>query len=161
MRTIGDRKACGSKARGLRIFRVATIIIAGPNLVGCNTVSNALNPYYETPPPSAYLGELNDRALYGEVDKAERARSALEQMATYQRAHTPQPTNPVLQPAVVRLLWIPDHVNKSGDLVPAHYYYLKVLSDRWAVKDAFELEAQLSPGGNAAGIASMPYVKAK
>jgi hypothetical protein len=52
-------------------------------------------------------------------------------------------------------MWIPDHLNKSGDLVPAHYYYVKVLNDRWAVQDAFELEQQL---GSTKEASSMPFV---
>ena len=73
------------------------------------------------------------------------------------RAHNPQPVNPVMAPAVVRLMWVPDHLNKHGDLVPAHYYYLKVLKERWVVSDAFELESQLhGPGGGSSS--AIPYV---
>jgi hypothetical protein len=51
-------------------------------------------------------------------------------------------------------MWVPDHLNAHGDLVPAHYYYLKVKKDSWALQDAFELEAQLgsSSGGNASAV---------
>jgi hypothetical protein len=52
-------------------------------------------------------------------------------------------------------MWIPDHLNKSGDLVPAHYYYLKVKGDQWALTDAFELENQLGTTNSAS---SVPYV---
>jgi hypothetical protein len=122
---------------------------------GCGYAGNLLNPFYEIPPPEAYLGERSDKALLGEDDKGDRARAALEQMATYRRAKTPQPVDPVVQPSVVRLMWIPDHLNKHGDLVPAHYYYLKVLKDRWAVTDAFELESQL---GSSKSTSNIPYV---
>jgi hypothetical protein len=122
---------------------VLGFIMAG--FCSCTSTSNLLNPFYETPPPEAYLGEKNDRALSGTAERSETARAALEAMATYRRAHDPQPTYPVVQPAVVRLMWVPDHLNKSGDMVPSHYYYLKVLSDRWAVQDSFELESQLGP----------------
>ena len=46
-------------------------------------------------------------------------------------------------------MWIPDHLNGHGDLVPAHYYFLRVLPERWAVTDAYEVEQILSngPGG--------------
>jgi hypothetical protein len=48
---------------------------------------------------------------------------------------------------------VPDHLNSHGDLVPAHYYYLKVKKEQWAVSDAFELEGQLnSSTGNASAI---------
>ncbi len=121
---------------------------------GCGTVGNFFNPFYETPSPVAYFGEKNDAALNNEGSgKASNARAALEAMGTYQRANAPQPINPVMQPAVVRLMWVPDHLNSHGDLVPAHYYYLKVKRDQWAVTDAFELEAQLgSTTGNASSI---------
>jgi hypothetical protein len=125
------------------------------SFTGCQSIGNYLNPFYETPPDYAYLGEKNDRALNTTYEKAETAREALEHMATYRRGHTPEPTYPVMQPAVVRLMWIPDHLNKNGDLVPAHYYYLKVLSERWAVQDSFELEQQLSNQNDASAI---PYI---
>lgn len=131
-------------------------------LTGCNTVSNAMNPLYEAPSERAMLGDRNDHALNGSQTKVDTARQALDVMTTYQRTNLPQPQNPVLQPAVVRLMWVPDRLNKSGDLVPAHYYYLKVLGDRWAVQDAFELEAQLNgPKGAASGAgatSNVPYV---
>jgi hypothetical protein len=121
---------------------------------GCSSLGAVFNPFYERPSEVAYLGEKNDAALNNEGGgKAVKAREALEAMGTYQRAHAPQPVNPVLQPAVVRLMWVPDHLNSHGDLVPAHYYYLKVKRDQWAVSDAFELEAQLgSTTGNSSSI---------
>lgn len=131
-------------------------------LCACSTVSNAMNPYYEPPPPEALLGERNDHALSGNREKSETARQALDAMASYQRAHSPSPNRPVMQPAVVRLMWIPDRLNKNGDLVPAHYYYLKVLDERFAVSDAFELEQQLNgPRGAAGAISNYPYVHAE
>ena len=125
------------------------LLMACGMLCSCNTMSRVLNPFQETPPPEAYLGEKNDHALNEGEGKAETARTALEAMSSYQRAQPPQPYNPVMQPAVVRLMWVPDRLNKHGDLVPAHYYYLKVLQDRWALQDAFELEGQLSRKGDA------------
>ena len=127
--------------------------------ISCAATGNTLNPFYETPPPEALLGEKNDKALYGGGDKAEQARGALEAMTTYRRAHTPEPVDPVIQPAVVRLLWIPDHLNKNGDLIPPHYYYLKVLKDRWAVSDSFDLEAQLNGDKKSSITDSLPYIK--
>ena len=113
-------------------------------LSGCSTMGQVFNPFYEAPSEVAYLGEKNDHALQdGSGQKADRARAAFEAAGNYQRALPPQPVNPVIQPSVVRLMWIPDHLNSHGDLVPAHYYYVKVLKDRWAVSDAFELEGQL------------------
>lgn len=122
---------------------------------GCTTTSNLLNPFYEPPTEEALLGSKDDHALNENEGKAEKARTALESIAEYRRAHEPKPYDPVLQPAVVRLMWIPDHLNKHGDLVPAHFYYLKVLSDRWAVTDAFELEGQLRGKGN--DTSNIPY----
>ncbi len=122
---------------------------------GCSTMGNILNPFYETPGPEAFKGQPNDHALNEERGKEQDARAQLDQMATYERAHAPKPVNPVVQPAVVRLMWIPDHLNTSGDLVPAHYYYLKVLDDRWKVTDVFDRESQLQTGGASGAI---PYV---
>jgi hypothetical protein len=122
---------------------------------GCSAIGHVLNPFYESPSQVAYLGEKNDAALLGEGSggKDASARAALEAMGNYQRAHAPQPNNPVMQPSVVRLMWVPDHLNSHGDLVPAHYYYLKVKKEQWAVTDAFELEGQLnSTTGNASAI---------
>lgn len=123
------------------------------SLTGCSTVSRYLNPFYESPGATAYLGEKNDNALQGDGGgKIEKARGALEAMATYQRASAPQPNNPVMFPAVARLMWVPDHLNSHGDLVPPHYYYLRVLKDRWAVTDAFELQGQLGGQDNASSM---------
>lgn len=124
---------------------------------GCYAFQNIANPFYEPPTEHALKGELSDRAIQeGTSGTNSTARDALEHIATYQRAHLPQPNNPVMQPAVVRLLWIPDHLNTNGDLVPAHYYYLKVLNERWAVTDAFDLERQLKTGTK--DTSSIPFI---
>ena len=125
-------------------------------LTGCGIGSQVLNPYYEPPSPNAMLGDRNSSALLGGGSSEVRARAALDNAASYDRAHAPQPYNPVMRPAIVRLMWIPDRLNKSGDLIPAHYYYLKVLKDRWAVTDAFELEGQL--GSTTGDATSVPFV---
>ena len=131
------------------------------SLCSCTMLSNQLNPFYESPSPVALLGDKNDHALNEGGQKVDSARQALEAMSTYQRAAAPQPVNPVMQPAVVRLMWVPDHLNRNGDLVPAHYYYLKVLEDRWAVSDAFELEQQLNgPRGAGGASSNVPFVNA-
>lgn len=125
---------------------------------GCNTVSHAINPFYETPPPEAYYGERNDHALNESKRSAEGARAALREMGSFKPASAPAPYNPVMNPAVVRLMWIPDRVNRNGDLIPAHYYYLKVLKDHWALQDAFEINSQLEGGaGGTSSTSSIPY----
>jgi hypothetical protein len=138
----------------MRVVLALTLLALSINTTGCGAMSRVFNPFYESPSEVAYLGEKNDAALLGESagGKGAGARAALEAMGTYQRAHAPQPNNPVMQPAVVRLMWVPDHLNAHGDLVPSHYYYLKVKKEQWAVSDAFELEAQLnrSSGGTSA-----------
>jgi len=141
----------------LQAIKVSVLFLA-LNLAACHSVpSSALNPFEKPPSPVALLGQPNDHALLGQGNKEDSARQALEAMATYQRAHAPGPANPVIQPAVVRLMWIPDHLNRNGDMVPAHYYYLRVLQDRWAVTDAFELEGQLhGPRGSAPS--NIPFV---
>ena len=142
------------KKNARKLVKMALIIgLAG--LSACSSSSsNVLNPFYEEPTAEALMGESNDHALNGSQENTTNARAALEAMASYQRASAPQPVNPVMQPSVVRLMWVPDHLNKNGDLVPAHYYYLKVLNDRWAVSDAFELEQQL---GTRASTSNFPY----
>ena len=109
----------------------------------CTTASKAINPFYEKPSETALLGQVNDHALNPTKNKVGTARQSLQALGQYQQAHTPQPYNPVYKPAMIRLMWVPDHLNRHGDLVPAHYYYLKVKDGDWAVKDAFELEKQL------------------
>lgn len=125
---------------------------------GCATVGNILNPFYDPPTETALKGERNDNAISGGGSMSSgRARAALESLGAYQRAHDPQPVNPVINPAVVRLMWIPDHLSAHGDLIPAHYYYLKVKEDQWALTDAFDLDNQLkgSTGGQSSNV---PYV---
>jgi hypothetical protein len=139
----------------MRILSTLAIVASTLAGTGCSSIGRVLNPFYEPPSEVAYMGEKNDAALLNEGagGKGKSARAALEAMGTYQRAHAPQPNNPVMQPSVVRLMWVPDHLNSHGDLVPAHYYYLKVKKEQWAVSDAFELEAQLgSSTGNASSI---------
>jgi hypothetical protein len=138
-----------------RNILTGTLTLALLSLSACTSTSNLLNPFYEDPSPVALKGEMNDHALNGTYEKEDVARKALESMATYERAHTPEPAKPVMRPAVVRLMWVPDHLNRAGDLVPAHYYYLKVKKEDFAVKDAFELEQQLQGPG---GASNVPYV---
>lgn len=139
--------------------RVFAALLIGSSLCSCNTMSKILNPFQETPPPEALLGEKNDKALSEESNKAESARAALESMASYQKTNLPQPYNPVMQPSVVRLMWVPDHLNRFGDMIPSHYYYLKVKSDQWNLQDAFELEGQMKKSGGADS--SLPYAVQK
>lgn len=140
----------------MKAVKLSIIPMMAALLTGCSSMGQVFNPFYETPSEVAFFGEKNDAALNeGGAGKGEKARAALEGMASYQRAMPAQPNNPVMQPAVVRLMWIPDHLNSHGDLVPAHYYYLKVKRDSWALTDAFELEAQL--GGRGGG-SSVGYV---
>lgn len=123
-------------------------------LTGCYTkaggFADQLNPYADE---GSALGDRTTDAISGGAGgkKAVAARQALEVMSTYQRASAPQPYYPVIKPAEVRLMWIPDHLNRFGDLIPAHYYYLNVLSDRPAVQDAFEIESQLNSTSRSIG----------
>ncbi|MDD2942236.1 MAG: TraV family lipoprotein [bacterium] len=131
------------------------------SLSACSqAISDLANPYHGGD-PEVELGERSNKAILednGEQGSAdERARHAFEVMKQYERAQTPQPYKPVLNPAVVRMMWIPDHLNKNGDLVPSHYYFLKVRDDRWAVQDAFEMEEQLDQKSGGAGGAT-PWV---
>lgn len=140
----------------IKLFGITVILIA---CTGCNAISNTLNPFYEEPKPNALLGERTDAALNGDVTQGQSARQALDSLSTYQRAQLPSPNKPVINPAIVRLVWVPDRLNRFGDLVPAHYYYLRVIQDRPAVTDAFEIEAQLNgPNGKSNATSGMPYV---
>lgn len=128
--------------------------------VGCaSKAANLLNPYDES--PDVELGERNSKAIMDDGSDgggpADNARHSLEVMKSYRAALLPEPNYPGMYPAVIRLMWIPDHLNGHGDLVPAHYYYLNVLPDRPAVTDAFELERQLDVG-SAAGGSATPWV---
>lgn len=145
----GRQSIVGASMSALSLIAL-TLLVAG-----CGTVGSSLNPFEPDYPPEAFYGEANDHALNDSKVSVDGARQALEAMASYRRAQAPQPANPVMQPAVVRLMWVPDHLNSHGDLVPAHYYYLKVLNERWAVSDAFELEQQL---GSTTDAGSIPYV---
>lgn len=137
----------GRERKSMRTIALrGMILMVSIALTGCAASSRVMNPFYEEPQPEAHLGEDNDSALNDSGTKEDTARKALESMTQYRSAQAPQPVNPVVQPAVVRLMWVPDHLNRHGDLVPSHYYYLKVLGDRWAVQDSFELEQQLNGG---------------
>ncbi len=131
-----------------RLSLIAYLGLISGFATGCASQAfEVFNPYGEDAPEGA--GQRNLQTLMEETGgggDADRARHALEVASTYRRAQDPQPNYPVMQPAEVRLMWVPDHLNKAGDLVPAHYYYLRVLNERWAVQDAFELEQQLSEG---------------
>jgi hypothetical protein len=127
--------------------------------VGCATkAADMFNPFGEE--PEIELGERSNKAILEGGDQAslaEAARRALEVSGNYRGALAPEPVYPTIQPAEVRLMWVPDHLTRNGDLVPAHYYYLKVMPDRWAVQDAFELEEQLNQGSTGAGSAT-PWI---
>lgn len=125
--------------------------------VGCASKAfDKLNPLIES---GNDAGERNNKAILsgGKITEEETARNSLEVMNSYRKTQEPQPYLPVVQPAEVRLMWVPDHTNKAGDLVPSHYYYLKVLNDRWMVQDSFDLERQLE-GGNSYNSKRTPYV---
>lgn len=131
-----------------RIIAVALLIAP---LSGCYTsgsdFADQLNPFADSAGPE--LGQRNTSALGGgggggQGKQAESARHALEVMGAYRRAQAPQPIYPVVRPAEIRLMWIPDHLNRMGDLVPAHYYYLRVLSESFEVQDAFDNERILN-----------------
>lgn len=139
---------------GNKLLRFVLIVFFVAPL-GCNRAAKYMNPFQDPPTAEATLGNKNDHALNGDHNKVDGAREALNAMSTYQRAQFPQPVNPVIKPAIVRLMWIPDHLNTHGDLVPEHYYYLKVKSDQWAVEDAFDLQTQLGTGGAGSAV---PFV---
>lgn len=136
-------------------FHSASAAICMALVTGCTATGPAadqLNPFAADGTGGQQLGERNTNAILGGSGgggAAERARHALESIASYRRTQAPQPVYPVIRPAEVRLMWIPDHQTTDGNLVPAHYYYLKVLHDDWELQDAFEIEGQLHNTGAA------------
>jgi hypothetical protein len=147
--------------------KILLTLILLPNVIflsGCGSaVEKLLNPLQVDPPPEAYLGQPNSDSLNGSKNKTQTAREALEGLGSYQQQFAPSPNKPVLRPAIVRMMWIPDHLNKHGDMVPAHFYYLKVKSDEWAVQDAFDVYDQLnaSDGTTNGTPSTIPYVTGK
>lgn len=140
------------KIFSLGLMTCTTALMAG-TLTGCSVAGPAadgLNPYGEGNTVQT-LGTRDLSALRGSGSgggkAATNARHALEAMGSYRKAQAPEPAYPAVRPAEVRLMWVPDHLNRDGNLVTAHYYYLRVMNDRWAVQDAFEIEAQLNGNG--------------
>ena len=132
-----------------RFFNVLFILALTSSCSVLGPIADDASPFTDGAPKKE-LGTRDLSALQssGASGPASSSRHALEVLGKYRRAQTPEPAYPVVRPAEVRLMWIPDHLNKHGDLVTAHYYYLAVLNDRWAVQDAFELEEQLKPGSS-------------
>ena len=142
-------------------MRLISVLIVTLILTGCGpSIEQALNPNQSLENSVPKGGERSNRPILegssGSSSVSERARHALEVMAQYRRAKDPQPGYPVRFPAVVRKMWIPDHQNSAGDLVPSHYYFLEVLPERWAVQDAYELEQQLDSDTNSGGVPWTP-----
>ena len=134
------------------------LIACTASLIGCSSagsVADGLNPYGQGNTVqtlgSRDLSSLRAAGAGGGNSAALSARHALEVMGTYRRAQAPEPAYPTIRPAEVRLMWVPDHLNREGNLVTAHYYYLRIMNDRWAVQDAFEIEGQLNGTGPSAG----------
>jgi len=144
--------------RKIGFLKITVLLFIVGSMSACSgqKASDILNPFVDSSRPE--LGNRNNSAILGSgvSEQSDKARHALEVMGSYKRAQTPQPGYPVRQAAEVRLMWVPDHLNKHGDLIPAHYYYLKVLGDRWAVEDAFDIERQLdeASGGSSLGSSS-------
>jgi len=140
------------KKSSIRFAKLVGAFAVGSVVAGCSVAGPAadeLNPYGQGNAVDS-LG-LRDNSTVagasgGSSKEAERARHALETLATYRRASAPQPAYPVIRPAEVRMMWIPDRLNQHGDLVPAHYYYLRVRNDSWELQDAFDIEQQLHGG---------------
>ncbi len=144
-----------------RMVKLITSLVLTSYLSACSVIgpsADELNPFNDGSQHKDFGGQRNTSALGGTAasgKEADAARHALEVMGTYRKAQSPEPNYPVMQPAEVRLMWVPDHLNAVGDLVPAHYYYLRVLPDRPAVTDAFEIERQLDLSQNGAAVGSV------
>lgn len=145
----------GHMKKVLQTLAVCSVAIS---FSACSSASKVLNPFYEEPGPHATMGQPNDHALNEGGSREEGARDALEALATYERANSPAPYKPVVRPDVVRLMWVPPRLNKYGDLVGEHYYYLKVKEGGFAATDAFEIESQLGRKGDTS---NLPYIRGK
>ncbi len=136
---------------------LGVVLVAG---AGCSSkIFDNLNPYDVT--PESELGERTNKAILegGEqASQSEQARHALEVMSSYQRALPPQPGAPVRTMPDIRLMWVPDHLTKTGDMVPAHYYYLKVTDGMWATQDAFDIMDQLDKSSASGAGSAVPYI---
>lgn len=151
-----------------------TLIFLGLTWIGStgcfySKTADRLSPFRDPGPPDENIGDTSNKTILEETggasnsgngSQASNARAALEVLASYKAAQDPQPYYPVMKPAEVRLMWVPDHTNKSGDLIPAHYYYLKIIDGGWAVQDAFDIEDQLnrSTQGKGASGGATPWV---
>jgi hypothetical protein len=49
-------------------------------------------------------------------------------------------------------MWIPERLDRHGNLVQAHYQYIRVKDGDFAVQDAFEIEKQLGTTGAGSNI---------
>ncbi len=140
-------------------FMLRIIILSlGIFVLGCSSVSNAINPYYKTPPKEAYAGKRSDHSLTG-GGREEKALSAISsEIASRAGATSSSPYKPVVTPAVIRLMWVPDRLNRNGDLIPAHYYYIRILNDRFVLEDAFEINAMLNSTTKSADSGGYPFI---
>ena len=148
MNAVGIVKTAKLAASGLAVVCAMSACATSAG----NSIADSINPYAAD--ESQGLGQRNTSALTGGGgggQSAEDARKALENLSKYQRASAPQPVYPVMRPAEARLMWIPDHLTLDGNLVPAHYYFLKVTNDVWQVQDAFEVEGQFDNISNGGG----------
>lgn len=138
--------------------KAALLAAMSIGLCSCGaTTSKSLNPFYEPPAPEALLGDANDHALNETGNKAERARAALEAQSTYDQAALPAPYRPVRRAPVVRLMWVPDHLNKHGDFVQAHYFYVNVKESEWNLRDAFEINETLEKSNGNGSTSNVPF----
>ena len=155
-----DKESSFSQFRESR--RTVALLLTALFLSACSSsISDAVNPSPDTGVEE--LGERTNRAILGSSGNAEDeavARQQLTNIGTSRQADYPSPNRPVIIPPEVRLMWIPDRINRHGDLEPAHYYYLRVLPSRWNVEDAFDNQGQLDPydKSNRAGGSSTPWV---
>ena len=147
----------------IRLIKVIVLCFSLASFsTGCSAIKKSadknLNPF--TDETTNVYGTRDPLSLSngGRGGSAETARKALRALRSYQRTQAPQPAAPVINPSIVRLMWVPDHLNRAGDLVPAHYYYLKVKDDDWALQDAFDIEDQLNRGRGPRGSSATPWV---
>jgi hypothetical protein len=87
----------------------------------------ALTACATTPP--LHGPPTDPQAVYDATTQPQRAAPRLQPKALPVGPEAPY--TPIMQPPVVQRVWVPDHLNASGDLVSGHWVYLLLEPSRW------------------------------
>ena len=120
----------------IQIIRYLSSLAVLTLLAGCGASSSSHGSELS-------LGQRNNHALIGNSGVSLLSREERRQILHRKLAgNTAQPYHPVVYPAQLRLLWIPDRLNDK-DYIPDNYYYLRITNDIFATEDLRDLETQL------------------